>query len=245
MLYDNPDLYDVLQPASTAQLNFYCNLARAQAGAVLELGCGSGQIIVPIAALGRPAAGLDLSPEMLDAAQRRAVAASVKVEWIQGDMREFNLKRRFSLICVARNSLLHLSEPDHFAAFFSSVRRHLEPGGVLAFDIFNPSFQVITRPSEERYPLMHKTSALYGELTVEATSDYDRQSQVNRSTWFISTKERRDAWVVQLDLRSIYPQELLVLLALNSARLISRYGDFTGGVFTSKSPTQVCQCRFD
>jgi len=245
MLYDDPALYDVLLPASAEQLTYYCNLARERSGPVLELACGSGQLIVPIAALGLSATGLDLSPKMLAAAEHRAAAAAAQVHCVEADMRDFNLEKRFSLIFIARNSLLHLSGLDDFAAFFASVRRHLEPGGVLAFDIFNPSFQVITRPSGERFHVMTKSSPLHGDLTVEATSDYDRQSQVNRATWFISTSAQRDAWVVPLHLRSIYPQELLALLALNAVRLMRRDGDLSGGRFTSTSASQVCQCRFD
>lgn len=90
---------------------------------------------------------------------------------------------------------------------------------------------------------MRKMSPLHGELTVEATNDYDSHSQVNRATWFISTPEKRDAWVVPLHLRSIFPQELLALLAANGVDLLRRDGDFVGGSFTSTSPNQVCQCR--
>ena len=75
-------------------------------------------------------------------------------------MREFDLGRRFSLIFVARNSLLHLSEQDEFAAFFSSVRRHLKPDGVLAFDIFNPSLRLLSRPSGERFHVMRAIIAV-------------------------------------------------------------------------------------
>jgi SAM-dependent methyltransferase len=245
MLYDDPDLYDALLPASPEQMAFYCNLARARAGAVLELACGSGQMLVPIAAQGVSATGLDLSSKMLAGMRQRAAASAVQVQCIEADMRDFNIKQRFSLIFIARNSLLHLFELDDFSAFFAAVRRHLEPNGVLAFDIFNPSMQVVSRPSGERFHVMRKTSPLHGELIVEATSDYDRQSQVNRATWFISTSEQRDRWVVPLHLRSIYPQELLALLALNRVCLMSRDGDFTGGRFTSMSANQVCQCRFD
>jgi SAM-dependent methyltransferase len=243
MLYDDPDLYDALLPASAAQLSCYLNLARACAGEVLALACGSGQLIVPVASTGVSATGLDQSSKMLLAARRRAAASGAQVEFVEGDMREFDLGRRFSLIFVARNSLLHLSEQDEFAAFFSSVRRHLKPDGVLAFDIFNPSLQLLSRPSGERFHIMRAISPLYGELTVEATNDYDRHSQVNRATWFISTAEQRDAWVVPLHLRSIFPQELLALLAANGVHLLRRDGDFAGGRFTSTSTTQVCQCR--
>jgi SAM-dependent methyltransferase len=242
-LYDDPDLYDALLPVSAAQLNCYLNLARACAGDVLALACGSGQLIVPVASTGLSATGLDRSSKMFMAARSRAAASGARVEFVEGDMREFDLGRRFSLIFVARNSLLHLSEQDEFAAFFSSVRRHLKPDGILAFDIFNPSLQLLSRPSGERFHVMRAISPLHGELTVEATNDYDRHSQVNRGTWFISTAEQRDAWVVPLHLRSIFPQELLVLLAANGVHLLRRDGDFAGGRFTSLSASQVCQCR--
>jgi hypothetical protein len=90
---------------------------------------------------------------------------------------------------------------------------------------------------------MRATSPLHGEMTVESTNDYDRDSQINRATWFISTVEKRDAWVAPLHLRSIFPQELLALIAANGFRLIRRDGDYTGGNFTSASASQVCQCQ--
>jgi SAM-dependent methyltransferase len=243
MLYDHPDLYDALLPASEGQLNFYLTLAQRHAGPVLALACGSGQVIVPIASRGWTATGLDQSPQMLLAASHRAVAAGTRVEFIQGDMRTFDLESKYSLIFVARNSLLHLSEQNEFAAFFASVRRHLEPDGVLAFDIFNPNLQLLSRPSGERFHVMRATSPLHGEVTVESTNDYDRQSQINRATWFISTPANRDAWVVPLHLRSIFPQELLALVAGNGFRLMRRDGDFAGASFTSASANQVCQCQ--
>jgi SAM-dependent methyltransferase len=180
---------------------------------------------------------------MLAAARRRAEAVGAQIELVNADMRDFDLGRRFSLIFVARNSLLHLSTQDDFAGFFSAVRRHLTPDGVLAFDIFNPSLQILSRPSATRFPVMRVMSESYGELTVESTVDYDSATQVNRATWFISTPTQRDAWIAPLHLRSIYPQELLALLGSNGFRLIRRDGDYTGGAFTSASPSQVCRCR--
>lgn len=243
MLYQNPELYDVLLPASASQLDFYLTLARRHPGAVLELGCGSGQLIVPIAANGTPAVGLDQSPEMLTAARTRAHAAGVQVEFVEGDMREFEIGQKFSLIFIARNSLLHLSEQNDFAGLFRAVRRHLAPHGVLAFDIFNPSISMPARAGGARVAVMRKTSQSYGELTVEATNDYDPLSQVNRATWFISTAQEHDAWVAPLHLRWIFPQELRALLAVNGFDLERRDGDYSGGDFTGESRLQVCQCR--
>ncbi len=249
MLYQNPDLYDALLPASENQLNFYLALAQRSAGKVLELGCGSGQLIVPIAAKSMTAVGLDSSPEMLGAARRRAAAAGVQVEFVEADMRDFELRLKFSLIFIARNSLLHLSEQEDFAALFTAVRRHLSPDGVFAFDIFLPDPTFLPSPAGrshsplERFTVMRKRSELFGELTVEATSDYDALAQVNRATWFISTPEQHDAWVAPLHLRWIFPQELTALLAANGFRLERRDGDYSGGACTGASRLQVCQCK--
>ena len=242
-LYDDPALYDLLLPVSANQLNFYTTLSARQRGAVLELACGTGQIIVPIASMGHVASGLDLSSAMLAAARSRAMAEGVHVELIEGDMRDFDLGQRFSLILIARNSLLHLAEPAEFAALLAAVRRHLAPGGILAFDIFNPNLALLARPAGQRFPVMRVASDAYGALMVEASGDYDRLSQVDRATWFISTPGQRDKWVAPLHLRSIFPQELPMLLEKNGFRLLSRDGDYSGGPFTSDSPNQVCQCQ--
>jgi SAM-dependent methyltransferase len=243
MLYQNPDLYDALLPVSDNQLSFYRTLAQLHPGPALELACGTGQIVIPIAARGTPAVGLDNSPQMVAAARRRAQEAGARVAFVEADMRDFDLGQQFALIFIARNSLLHLSELDEFAALFAAVRRHLSPGGILAFDIFKPNFSRRSLWSAERFPAMRKTSPVFGELIVEEASDYDTLSQVNRATWFISTAEQRDAWVTPLHLRWIFPQELPALLAANGLHLVKRDGDYSGGEFSRESQLQVCQCQ--
>jgi len=206
MLYQNPDLYDALLPVSGDQLNFYMTLAERHRGTILELACGSGQLIVPIAAKGVPAIGLDNSPEMLQAARRRSLVSGAQIDFVEQDMREFDLGRQFSMIFIARNSLLHLSTEDEFAALFSAVRRHLAPGGVFAFDIFKPDLIRLSRPSTKRFHVMRVTTESHGEITVEETDDYDPISQVNRATWFISTSTQHEELIAPLHLRSIFSE---------------------------------------
>jgi len=242
MLYDNPEVYDALF-GPDGHAAHYSALADRYPGPVLELACGTGQIIVALARPDRDAVGLDISRPMLAAAERRAAAAGVDVAFVEGDMRAFDLGRQFGLVVVARNSLLHLSTADDFAATLGAVRRHLAPGGVLGFDVFNPDVRLLAQPPGERAFVMRAPSAEYGELRVEATSDYDAATQVNRATWYISAPGRPDAWVAPLHLRSIFPQELPLLLAAGGFRLLSRAGDLAGAEFTSASPRQVCVCE--
>lgn len=241
-LYDYPALYDALFGPG-AHLPWYEELARRASGDVLELACGTGQLTVPIALAGLPITGLDLSAPMLTVARQRAATANVPVEFVEGDMRNFDLNRRFALIFIARNSLLHLHSTEDILAAFAAVRRHLAPGGTLAFDIFNPSVRLLSMPPGPRYPVFKKQTELFGELSVEQTGEYDAATQVGRSRWYISAPGKPDAWMLPLDLRNIFPQELPLLLAAGGFHLTSRMGDLGEIPFDSASRLQVCRCQ--
>lgn len=240
--YSDPELYDlVFSPRVHGP--YYAGLARREGGPVLELACGTGQLLVPIARGGVRAVGLDLSAPMLAAARARAAAEAVEVRLVEDDMRAFDLGERFALVYVARNSLLHLHTADDLLACFACVRRHLLPGGAFALDVFNPDAAILARPPGERFPLMQVAHPRRGEVRIEASSDYDAATQVNRATWYFSTGDEPDFLVAPLHLRSIFPQELPLLLAAGGMRLESRHGDFAGGAFTGASRHQVCVCR--
>jgi SAM-dependent methyltransferase len=239
--YDHPDLYDALLPVG-AHLPFYRDLARLQAGPVLELACGAGELTIPIAE-DVPTVGLDLSAPMLAAAKSRASAAGVAARFVRADMRDFALRREFALIFIARNSLLHLLSTRDLIAALSTARGHLTAGGILAFDIFNPNVSLLARPAGQRFPVMNVSTDTFGPLTVEATNDYDSSSQVNHATWYVSTPKTKDAWIVPMTLRSIFPQELPLLLETAGLELVDRFGELDSRPFVGGSRSQVCLCR--
>ncbi len=245
-LYEYPALYDALLPAR-AHLPYYVELSRqafrCRSGDVLELACGTGQLTVPVASAGLRIVGVDNSASMLDAAKERAAAAKVSVEYCLCDMRNFDLGRRFGLIFIARNSLLHLHSTEDFLAAFAMVRRHLTPAGIFAFDIFNPSVRMLASPTNQRFSLFEIEAESFGTLSVEATNDYDSAAQVNRGYWYVSAQGKPDAWSFPLALRSIFPQELPLLLAAGGFHLKGRAGDLDGRPFESASRLQVCLCE--
>src|SRR4029077_10515651 len=110
---------------------------------------------------------MDTSAPMLNAARERAAAANVSVQYVSGDMRNFDVGRQFGLIFIARNSLLHLHLTDEILAAFAMVRRHLAPGGIFAFDVFNPNVRMLARPAGQRFPVMQVETESFGTLSVE------------------------------------------------------------------------------
>lgn len=246
--YERARLYDLMFPSSAAAAGFYRGVAAEQPGAsVLELGCGTGNKLIPIAADGHPAVGLDSSRPMLDLARRKADDRGVQVEWVEGDMRDFDLGRTFDLVVIAANSLLHLHEAEEIIGCLRGVRRHLSPGGRLALDVFNPAAHVIAAADGQRRPRpsLAFTDPDLGPVSVEVAEAYDAAAQVTRGTWFLSTAAEPDLVVVPLEIRSIYPQELPLLLERAGLRLVERFGDWSRGAFISSSPLQLCICRPD
>ena len=247
-LYDDPSFYDRITSPPGGSLEHYLRVARASAGGVLELACGTGRLTIPIAQalaqdVARPVVGLDLAPAMLAGARRKAADAGVDVELVEADMRSFALGRRFGMIFVAFNSLLHLTTNEALGECLARVREHLAPNGVFAFDVFNPSIPFLARAPDERTTQTRLPDPELGEIHVETTMDYDAATQINHAAWHLSAPGRPDYLTIPLHLRCIFPQELPLLLAANGFRLESRFGDFGGEPFTSESPRQVCLAR--
>ena len=245
--YSNAQLYDRLFPGGERAVDFYRAEAGRHAGRVLELGCGTGHKLIPIASDGHPCTGLDLSPHMLAEAQRKADQAGVAVEWVQGDMREFDLGRTFDLVFIAANSLLHLHEAEHLVNCFRSVRRHLAPGGRLILDVFNPSVRMLAAADgvRRRRDALSFADPDHGVVHVDVEETYDAAAQVTYGRWYFSTDSEEDFLVAGLEIRSIFPQELPLLLALGGLRVTERFGDWSRTALTADAPLQLLICAPD
>ena len=245
--YTDGRLYNRLFPGGGPALEFYRAAADRQGGSVLELGSGTGQKLVPIAADGHPCTGLELSPDMLAEARRKADERGTAVGWVQGDMRAFDLGRTFDLVLVAANSLLHLHETADLLSCLRSVRAHLAPGGRFVLDVFNPDVRLLAaadgvRRTREALSFVDPDR---GEVTVDVAETYDAAAQVTRGTWYFSTDGEPDFLVAPLELRSIFPQELTLLLSSAGLRLVERFGDWSGRRSTGDSAIQLCVCEAD
>jgi SAM-dependent methyltransferase len=128
-------------------VEFYRRLAAAAAGPVLELGCGTGRVLLPIADTGIPCTGLDASPRMLEVLRRRSSNPTLRL--VCARMQDFDLGEvRFGLIYSAFRALQHLYDVEDQLACLARVRHHLAPGGRFAFDVFAPRLERIAVAEE-------------------------------------------------------------------------------------------------
>ncbi len=222
-------------------LPFYRRLAQEADGPVLELCAGSGRLTLPLAEAGVAVTGLDVSPLMLAAARRKAAARGVEAEFVEGDMRYFDLGRRFALIFVPFNSLQVLYTDEDVSCALERIRAHLLPDSRFVFDVFNPDPRVLVERSEgwtETFRFMLDDGR---ECVVSERCDYDDAAQVNRVTWrYEAGDEERRA---QLDIRCFYPREMDLVLARHGFEVEDKFGDFEGTPFRKGAGKMVYVCR--
>ncbi len=106
------ELYDTVYEDYVEDIPFYVAEAQRAHGPCLELGCGTGRVLIPVASAGVEVTGLDLSPPMIARARRKVATlpqdVRSRITLYEGDMRDFGLEQRFALIYVPFRAFLHL-----------------------------------------------------------------------------------------------------------------------------------------
>ena len=240
-IYDLPPLYDLIVRPGPCE-TFYRQVARHAGGPVLELACGTGRLTVPLALAGCDIVGLDVSPQMLAAARAKARAHDVDIAFVEGDMRVFDLGQRFGLVIVSCNSLAHLTTNEDLRAGFRCVRRHLAPGGLLAFDVVLPDVHDLARSRLERVRL-EADSASSAAVAIEEVAAYDPVRQIRVARWRVRQPGTGARKMAPIRLRQFFPQELPLLLEVAGLELVARYGDFDRSPLRSTSANQICLAR--
>jgi SAM-dependent methyltransferase len=253
--FADAEAYDIADPTDTGG-PFYRALAQEAGGSVLEIGCGTGRVTIPIAELGFPVTGLDIVPGMIERARRKS--AGLPAKWVVGDGRSFRLDERFQLIFLTGNVFQFFLTIADQAALLERVYAHLHPDGLFAFETRNPRWAgLATRP--EPYEGMFFYLESWGEeraadtyldakgRTVRAshTQAYDHGAQILHLTGYKRWREggQEQTQVTRTALRYTFPQELAALLQAHGFAIIRQYGDWNFEPLTEASPSIIVVCR--
>jgi SAM-dependent methyltransferase len=220
-------------------VEFWLSQAKIHGSPILELGCGTGKLAIPLAEAGFSVVGLDNSPALLQFAANK----SDDVRWVEGDMRRFELNEKFALIMLPSNNLGHLHTPEDFRGCIGSVKRHLRPGGVFVIDVFAPNLKLLLRDADEEYVLdEYDNPEGQGRVRVTARSHYESTTQIMRTTTVRQVPGQPDM-AGSLDLKMYFPRELEALVQYNGLRVAARYGSHAEEAFDEQSRFQILVCR--
>lgn len=235
---------------------------------IVELGCGSGRLLVPLCRDKHRVIGVDLSKEMLVRCQQRLVRVGEKVreraQLVRADFRQLPLdvpsSERFRLILCPFHGMQHLYTRGDLERFLSEVRRLLHPDGLFAFDVVNPDPLWLAKSGGKRLSKTRFKHPVTGEPFLYSTChDYDPESQVLFIRLFYepdlerSRKLERDHGpqkqpsspprTIHLTQRQLYPAELEALLHYNGFSVWHRSGGFDGQSLSPVSAEQVICAR--
>lgn len=243
LLYDNVTLYNARH-----DVDFYVEEALGHGGRVLEVGCGTGRILIPAARQGAEITGLDKSPRMLAQCKARLSEEPPDVQHnvtlVQGDMRNFDLGRQFSIIMIPFRPLQHLVAVSEQISALRAMHHHLEPGGRLVFDVFNPKIQYLAEDnSREREDTAEVTLAdgrsFRRTARVAAVHVADQYNEIELIYYVRGADGNTQRLVQGFPMRWYWRYEVEHLLARCGFRVKAIFGDFNRSPLTDVSPEMI------
>ncbi len=237
--------YDIEHMHFTEDLDLYSNFAELCGGKILELACGSGRLLLPLAREGYALTGVDTSAAMLERARQhlQAEELTAQCKLFQQDISTLHLEQKFRLAFIALGSFGHITVRKDQQRALASVRTHLSPGATFIIDISNADARYMenltgqvlhqgTWQIEEDRRLTHfisPASATQQHL-LELTHFYEQYRQgesIQRTT--ITTK-----------LYLFERNEIELLLEQAGFVIKGIYGDYDLSPYQLESPRMIC-----
>lgn len=240
--------YDLSHDALVDDIPFLLNLATETGGQVLEIGCGSGRLLVPLARGGHTVTGVDSSPEMLARAELRLAAepptARAMARLVHADVKSLTFfgSDSFGLIAFGYNTFMHLDEAGAVKAL-KQLRPLLRDGGRLVIDVANPILLSMAADDPdfvledmledgERGETVRQYTAyegIPGEQAVDVTWVYEANSWAGKSDDAVAHTK------VCMRYFYLYPHQYELLLGLTGYRLLDLRGGYAGEPFDEES----------
>ena len=236
-----PFFYDLFTRGSIdGDVEFYAALAKKTAGPVLELGAGTGRTVLPLAEAGVEVWALEPDLEMLAILREHledlTPATRALVHVVEGDMRDFELTPDFALIQIPCRAFLHSETRREQLMTLRRCHEHLRPGGLLAFNVFYPSLDVMKQHHGAfagvwrwagDHPHAEGGFTSVSEATRNDLNEHKCSTRI-RSAHFVETGTLIDSALSRWDLSFLYPGDIRSLLHEAGFELLHLHGGFQG-----------------
>ena len=249
------ELYDYVGPYQERKdYLFFVDLAKECNGPVLELGCGTGRVLIPTAQAGIEITGLDLSKRMLAICRQKLlklpISVRAKTQLIDGDMRSFKVGRKFNLITIPFRPFQHLISVKEQVACLNCAFEHLQRGGRIVVDIFNPLLTNLTDESRKKEfgdeaPFCMPDGRRVQRRTRTAAVDLFQQVLDCELIYYVTHPDGREERLVHaFQMRYLFRYEIEHLLTRCGFDLETVYSDYDRSPFGAKYPGElICVAR--
>ncbi len=243
--------YDQIHASLTADLPFIVKMAGEQEGPLLEVGSGTGRLLIPLAEAGVQVTGVDNSAEMLKIARRRLAqmpaAVQQSVTLLEEDilsMRPETFDQRFAIALLSYNTLLHFNDVE-IVRLLRILTGLMQPGGWVLIDIANPF--LVAGASYDQDPLFE--TSFIDESNNErveqwSVSSLDESAQRLMVAWtFRSPDGEAETQHVEIVYHYHYPHQVELLLQQAGFKLMEIWGDYDESSFDETSERLLMLAR--
>jgi SAM-dependent methyltransferase len=211
-------------------------------GPILELGCGTGRVLLPLAAFGYAITGVDISPALLARVRDKLRQHHLEsgVELVQADLRFLDLPRKdFAFAFCTSNTLMHFTTAAEQIDVLRHAQRHLRPGGQLLIDLFNPDLLRLLAVDGvmELADRWHDTHS-GAEVLKWSVRRLDLAEQLQETTFIyeeVFADGRTQRTVCPFSLRFLWRSEAELMLQAAGFAVEEVWGDFEGAPYGSDS----------
>ena len=231
------------QTLARRDVAFWRRLAAAQDGRVLELGCGTGRLTIPVARAGAQIVGIDRSEPMLTRARQRLRRSRASALLVRGDIRHLPFRRRtrFSLVMAPYGMLQSLTRERDLRATLAAVHGVLSRGGLFAIDL------VPDLPRWAEYDRRVSLSGRRGHGQLRLTESVRQDRRRGLTVFDQEYEERRGARKMvkrfSLTFRTISVAQMRRRLERAGFRIDAVLGDYDGGPFDERADVWIILAR--
>lgn len=225
--------YDLLFPFDETTYRFVLSeVERTSGRSWLDAGCGIGTLLSALSDRFHSVVGLDTDPELLKLAAKKMLPGErKKVELLEESIADLDTvfpEDEFSLITCLGNTLPHLTEPAVLAAFFDSVKTHLESRGRFVFQTIN--YDRILAEGLRGLPTIER-----GEVTFERYYSLPNEKGLIEFSTVLTDPENSREIRNTVSLRPLSKKAMDDALAHAGLRSCAFYADFTGSPWREDS----------
>ncbi|MBL7164656.1 MAG: class I SAM-dependent methyltransferase [Anaerolineales bacterium] len=227
--------------ANADDLSFWLAWAHQQGGPILELGCGTGRVLLPLAETGYTIFGLDCDRGMLDFLRERVpVSLCDRVVLMRGDLRSYRLAGRFPLILMPCNTYSTLTLTGRRIAL-NRARLHLTPEGVFIISMPNPN--LLAELSEDgEFETESSFSHPKTGNPVQVSSQWEYVGEGMQFHWHydhLLPNGRVERETITAFHHSQAPDEILDDFEEAGLEVLHIYGDFDRSLYEPESPNLI------